>query len=385
MLRSRAYYDIIDLAYGVPAFLVSNFYTGGINLDTKVFYIDEDNLDINIIKEATSVIRSGGTVVIPTETVYGLGANALSSEAVSRIFKAKGRPSDNPLIVHISCLDMLIYIIGEPISPKAQALMDRFWPGPLTLIFKKSSKVPREVTAGLETVAVRMPDSSFALSLIEESGLPIAAPSANLSGKPSPTMPEHVVNDMAGRVDMIICGKDSRVGVESTVLDLSGDIPTILRPGGVTYEQLREVIGEVAIDPGLVDKDGVPKAPGMKYTHYAPEAEMLIVKGHVKAVADKLAQLAKEAMEANKRVGILSSDETKIIYSSLFDSEQIKIISLGSRESSSTMAARMFAALREFDKAGVDVIYAEAVEEVHIGMAVMNRMKKAAGFNILEV
>ncbi|MFZ5353357.1 MAG: L-threonylcarbamoyladenylate synthase [Bacillota bacterium] len=348
-------------------------------MDTKVYYIDEENIDLNIIDRAAEVIRSGGTVIFPTETVYGLGANALSSEAVSRIFNAKKRPADNPLIVHITCLDMLIYLISEPISKTAQILMDRFWPGPLTLIFKKSPRVPFEVSPGLDTVSIRMPDNPIAFSLIEKSGLPIAAPSANLSGKPSPTLPEHVIEDMSGRVDMILCGSQSRVGVESTVLDLTGDVPVILRPGGVTYEELKEAIGNVIVDPGLVKQDEVPKAPGMKYTHYAPEADMIIVKGHIDAVEKKIQQLIADKLKDNIKVGVLASDETKDIY------KNCKVISLGSREDYAVMASRMFAALREFDKAGVDIIYAEAIEEINMGMAVMNRMKKAAGFNIIEV
>jgi L-threonylcarbamoyladenylate synthase len=348
-------------------------------LKTKIYQLDEKNLDIQAIKEAAEIIRSNGTVVFPTETVYGLGANALSPDAAKAIFAAKGRPSDNPLIAHISCIDMLLYVIGEPLSDKAKKLMNVFWPGPLTLIFKKSSAIPDEVTAGLDTVAVRMPDNAIALELIKQSGLPIAAPSANISGKPSPTKGEHVIGDLDGKVDAIICGSSSRVGLESTVLDLSGAIPTILRPGGITLEELQAVLGEVHIDKGLVDKSTTPKAPGMKYTHYAPEAKMILVKGELQKVVAKIQQLAAEQKAQGKLVGILATEETKKDY------QADVVLTMGSRSDLYTAAASIFDALRQFDKQKVDIIYAEAISEESIGMAVMNRLNKAAGFNIIEV
>jgi L-threonylcarbamoyladenylate synthase len=348
-------------------------------MDTEIYYLDDHNVDSEITSKAAEVIRKGGTVVFPTETVYGLGANALSGEAVKKIFKAKGRPNDNPLIVHICCMDMLLYVIGTPLSDKAQLLIEKYWPGPLTLIFKKSGKVPEEITAGLDTVAVRMPDNPIALELIRKSELPIAAPSANISGKPSPTIPEHVITDMKGKVDMILCGSKSRVGVESTVLDMSGDIPTILRPGGVTFEELTEVLGEVSFDSGIVDGKTVPKAPGMKYTHYAPEADMIIVKGELQKTCERIQQLVDEKAGNGLSVGVLATDETKDFYSNC------TVLSMGSRTKSEEIASNIFERLRGFDKAGVDIIFAEALEEEHIGTAVMNRMKKAAGFNIIEV
>jgi L-threonylcarbamoyladenylate synthase len=348
-------------------------------LKTKIFDLNENNIDFQAIKEAAEVIRNNGTVVFPTETVYGLGANALSQEAAKAIYAAKGRPTDNPLIVHISNIDMLLYVIGESLSEKAKKLMDKFWPGPLTLIFKKSSAVPEDVTAGLDTVAVRMPDNEIALELIRQSGLPIAAPSANISGKPSPTKAEHVIGDLKGKVDVILGGSNSRVGLESTVLDLTGEVPTILRPGGVTLEELQTVIGEVRIDKGLVSNEAAPKAPGMKYTHYAPDAAMTILKGELPMVVQAIQHLADEQTKLGKLVGILATEETKHSYHAGV------VISMGSRSNLYMAAAAIFDALRQFDKQKVDVIYAEALSEENIGMAVMNRLKKAAGFHIIEI
>ena len=348
-------------------------------MNTEVHYLNESSIDLDIIDRAADIIRNNGTVIFPTETVYGLGANALSGEAVKGIFKAKGRPSDNPLIVHISSTNMLLYLIGSPLSDEAKLLIEKYWPGPLTLIFKKSGKVPYEVTAGLDTVAVRMPDNKIALELISRSELPIAAPSANISGKPSPTLPEHVIDDMQGKVDMILCGSKSRIGVESTVLDLSGDKPVVLRPGGVTLEELESILGSVELDRGSVGKAGVPKAPGMKYTHYAPEADMIIVKGELDRIVKKIQELVRENASKGLKVGVLASDETKGYY------QGCRVLSLGSRTNTEVIASNIFEKLREFDKLGVDIIFAEALDEKHMGMAVMNRMKKAAGFNIIEV
>lgn len=347
-------------------------------MKTKVYYLEDKNINTEALDEAAAVIRQGGTVIFPTETVYGLGANALDEKSVSRIFEAKGRPSDNPLIVHISNYDMLLYCIGEPLSEKAQKLMAFFWPGPLTIIFKKSKTIPNEVTAGLDTVAIRMPDDSIALSLIQKSGVPIAAPSANISGKPSPTAPEHVITDMDSRVDVILCTKSTRVGLESTVIDISGEIPIVLRPGGVTLEELRKVLGEVEVDKGL-EPGSVPKSPGMKYTHYAPKAPMTIVRGNEAKVRNKILELAGKYRDKGSKVGILTVDENKENYTG-YD-----VISIGSREDSAQAAHNLFDALREFDKLMVDIIYAEAISEEYLGLAVMNRMKKAAGFNIIEV
>lgn len=348
-------------------------------MNTQIFFMDENNIDFDIINKAAEIIRNNGTVIFPTETVYGLGANALSGEAVKGIFTAKGRPNDNPLIAHISSMNMLLYLIGTPLKDEAKLLIDKYWPGPLTLIFKRSGKVPDEVTAGLDTIAVRMPDNKIALEFIERCELPIAAPSANISGKPSPTLPEHVIYDMQGKVDMILCGSKSRVGVESTILDLSGDIPVVLRPGGVTLEELESLIGPVRVNRGIVGDSEVPKAPGMKYTHYAPNANMIIVKGKVGDIKKKIQELVSENAGKGMKVGVLASDETESYY------RDCRVLSLGSRTDTGIIASNVFEKLREFDKIGVDIIFAEAFDESHMGMAVMNRMKKAAGFNIIEV
>lgn len=348
-------------------------------MNTEIFFMDENNIDFDIIDKAAEIIRNNGTVIFPTETVYGLGANALSGEAVKGIFTAKGRPNDNPLIAHISSMNMLLYLIGTPLKDEAKLLIDKYWPGPLTLIFKRSGKVPDEVTAGLDTIAVRMPDNKIALEFIERCELPIAAPSANISGKPSPTLPEHVIYDMQGKVDMILCGSKSRVGVESTILDLSGDIPVVLRPGGVTLEELESLIGSVRVNRGIVGDSEVPKAPGMKYTHYSPNADMIIVKGKVGDIKKKIQELVSENAGKGMKVGVLASDETESYY------RDCRVLSLGSRTDTRIIASNVFEKLREFDKIGVDIIFAEAFDESHMGMAVMNRMKKAASFNIIEV
>lgn len=348
-------------------------------MDTEIYYLDENNIDFGIIDRAANVIRNKGTVVFPTETVYGLGANALSGEAVKGIFAAKGRPCDNPLIAHISSTDMLLYLIGSPLSDKAGLLIDKYWPGPLTLIFNKSGKVPDEVTAGLDTIAVRMPDNRIALELIKRCELPIAAPSANISGKPSPTLPEHAISDMRGKVDMILCGSKTRVGVESTILDLSGDTAVLLRPGGVTLEELESTFGDVLVERGRVGESDIPKAPGMKYTHYAPNADMIIVKGELENIVRKIQELICESSGKGLRVGVLASDETAGCYKDCI------VLSLGSRSNAGAIASNIFEKLREFDETGADIIFAEAFDEKHMGMAVMNRMKKAAGFNIVEV
>lgn len=343
--------------------------------------IDYDDMDLSIIKEAAQIIRNGGIVAFPTETVYGLGANALDQESVKKIYLAKGRPSDNPLIVHISSIEEL-YPLVESIKLKAKILMDLFWPGPLTLIFPKSKIIPDSITAGLSTVAVRMPDNKIARELIKYSGVPIAAPSANISGSPSPTKAEHVIKDLNGKIDMILDGGSVRVGLESTVLDVTRDTPVILRPGGITKEMLEKTIGEVLIDSAIIsEKEFVdtPMAPGMKYKHYSPKAKLVIVEGEINKVIEKINSLAKENKEQKLKVGIMATEQTRENY------QADLILSVGDRDKAETIAAKLFDTLRAFDEAGIDIIFSESFSYEEIGFAIMNRLKKAAGYNILRV
>lgn len=348
-------------------------------MDTRVVGIDPHNIDHQQLKRAGALIRDGGLVAFPTETVYGLGANGLDADAVGRIFEAKGRPPDNPLILHISCAGELDRLVKE-VPQRALTLMDRFWPGPLTLIFKKSYLVPETVTAGLDTVAIRMPSHPIAMNLIKYAGVPVAAPSANISGKPSPTRAAHVIRDLSDRVDMIIDGGDVTVGLESTVAEVTGEEVVILRPGGITLEQIREVARDVALDPAIEGDilRGVPKAPGMKYTHYSPEADVIIIEGHTQRVVAAIERMAQQLQEQGKRVGIMATEQTEALY------RHGLVISVGDREDPSTIAAGLFAALREFDALGIDVILAEGIEQKGVGLAVMNRLLKAAAYHVIK-
>ncbi|MDD2573834.1 MAG: L-threonylcarbamoyladenylate synthase [Firmicutes bacterium] len=349
-------------------------------MDTRVVCIDPYNIDHQQLQKAGALIRDGGLVAFPTETVYGLGANGLDAYAVKRIYGAKGRPSDNPLILHISSAEELDRLVAG-VPQTAVKLMDRFWPGPLTLILKKSSLVPEAVTAGLETVAIRMPSHPVAMSLIKYAGVPVAAPSANISGKPSPTRAAHVIRDLLGRVDMIIDGGDVAVGLESTVAEVIDGGVVILRPGGITPEQIREVVGDVALDPAIEGDilTGIPKAPGMKYAHYSPEADVIIIEGPPQRVVAAIDRMAKELEGRGKRVGIMATEQTGALY------RHGRVISVGDREEPSTIAAGLFAALREFDALGVDVILAEGIEQKGVGLAVMNRLLKAAAYHVIKV
>lgn len=349
-------------------------------MTTRVEKINESNIDREILQKAALIIRQGGLVAFPTETVYGLGADALNPEASRRIYAAKGRPSDNPLIVHISSFGDLEKIT-KCIPKKAELLAAAFWPGPLTMIFEKNDKVPVETTGGLETVAVRMPNHPIALALIEASTGFVAAPSANTSGKPSPTLAEHVSNDMNGRIPMILDGGPVGIGIESTIVDFSERVPTILRPGFITKEMIQEVIGEVRMDPGLEKEDEAirPKAPGMKYRHYAPKAQLILVKGQEQKVVEAINRMAEEAAGQGKRVGIIGTDESCNKYG-----EGI-IKSIGKRSREETVAQHLYGILREFDELNVDIIYSESFSNSGVGQAIMNRMQKAAGHHILEV
>lgn len=349
-------------------------------MNTKVVVLNEEKQDVEAIKAAGDVIREGGLVAFPTETVYGLGANALNPEAVKKIFIAKGRPQDNPLIVHVS--DFNIEDLVQYIPPIAEKFMNKFWPGPLTLIMKKSDKIPEVTSAGLDSVGIRMPSNFLANKLIKEAGVPIAAPSANISGKPSPTNIEMCIEDLMGKVEYIIGGERCDVGLESTIVDCTVEPPCILRPGGVTVEMLKEIEPDIYIDPSImkkVEKDFKPKAPGMKYRHYAPKAPVKIISGDLEKTIAKINEIVQNYIDDGKKVGIMASDETIERYSNAI------VKSLGSRNNLSTVAKNLFKTLREFDNCDVDVILSEAFEEKGVGIAVMNRLKKAAGFDIIDV
>ncbi|WP_100333020.1 L-threonylcarbamoyladenylate synthase [Bacillus alkalisoli] len=327
------------------------------------------------IQQAASLLQQDEVVAFPTETVYGLGANAYSDKAVTKIFQAKGRPSDNPLIVHISNKKQLTELVDN-IPAHAEKLMDKCWPGPLTIIFSKKNNVSQYVTAGLDTIAIRMPDHPVALALIEESGLPLAAPSANLSGKPSPTTAKHVVDDLDGKIAGIVDGGQTGVGLESTVVDCTTEIPIILRPGGITKEQLEQVVGEVAVDPALASEniELKPKSPGMKYTHYAPIAPLYMVEGDV----DYLQHLVDKSRSEGKIVGVLSTEEHIARLSADV------VLSVGTRTDLATVAVNLYEKLRQFNETNVDIIYSESFPAVGVGAAIMNRLNKAAGYKVLK-
>mgnify|MGYP002579134478 CR=1 FL=1 len=345
-----------------------------------------DNIDMDTINQAGEIIRQGGLVAFPTETVYGLGADALNEEAAAKIYAAKGRPSDNPLIAHIADLEMLKPLVEE-IPPVAEKLMDAFWPGPMTLIFNKSNLVPKGTTGGLDTVAVRYPNHPIAQALIKAAGVSIAAPSANLSGKPSPTLGEHVIDDMDGRIDMIIDGGMVGMGLESTIIDVTSKTPMILRPGFITYEMIKDVIGEVGVDKAILSKptaDFKPKAPGMKYRHYAPEADYSIYRGTAEKVADKIIMLANEKADKGFKTGVITVDQHLNLYQRKLNKD-IMVVSLGNLDKPETIANMLFKTLRDFDKAGTKFIFGEAFSQHNVGWAIMNRLTKAAGYNIIDV
>ena len=348
---------------------------------TKVIPIVDLKSQLHHVQEAAKLIRSGEVVAFPTETVYGLGANALDAKAVSKIFEAKGRPGDNPLIVHINHISRWDGLV-DSVPEKARILAETFWPGPLTIILKKSSLVPEAVTAGLDTVGVRMPSHPTALELISQSGVPIAAPSANCSGRPSPTTAKHVIEDMNGRIPMILDGGNCNIGLESTVLSLTGATPVILRPGGITVEMLRRVIGQVDVHSNVMKplhEGQKPLSPGMKYSHYAPKAPVTLIRGDYSKLIEFMNQEAGRLEGEDKRVGILATDQT------LLECNYGIRLSLGDREKPSELAYHLFARLREFNHLDVDVILAEGIDEKEEGLAVMNRMARAAGFNIIDL
>ncbi len=339
-------------------------------------------------EKAAKVLKDGGLVAFPTETVYGLGGNALNPEASAKIYAAKGRPSDNPLIVHVSDVDMVEGLVKK-IPKAAKDLMEAFWPGPLTIILKAGDAVPRQTTGGLDTVALRMPNHPVALELIKKSGLPIAAPSANASGRPSPTKAAHVMEDLSGRIDMVLDGGEVEIGVESTIVDLTGDTPQILRPGYITKEMLESVVGSVGIDPAvahinegqLISSAEPPKAPGMKYRHYAPKAPLTLVTGSSREVEKELKKLAGEAKRSGKRVGIICSDTAKL------EPFADKVYHVGKREDRASQARLIYDVLRRCDEDELDVIFADDFgldEDTGLGYAVQNRLMKAAGGHVIH-
>jgi L-threonylcarbamoyladenylate synthase len=348
---------------------------------TLLLKVDPENPDPAKIQSAAEIIQKGGLVAFPTETVYGLGADALNPTAVLALFEAKKRPLDNPPIIHIANISE-VYKLAKQVPPKAELLMKEFWPGPLTLIFKHSNIVPEVTVAGLDTVAIRMPKHKVALSLIKQSNRPIAAPSANLAGKPSPTNAQHVFEDLNGRIDAILDSGPTNIGVESTVVDLSVDPPMVLRPGGTPFEALKKVLGDVKLHPFVQAEQELPmekiRSPGMKHKHYAPKAEVILVEGNVPAVIGKVKELAESYRLKGAKVGILATDETQTAYKA----EVVK--SLGSRFNLAIVAQNLFRLLREVDAENVDVIIAEGVPSEGLGLAVMNRLRKASGYHIIK-
>ena len=363
-------------------------------METKrVMIEDRNHIKDEELGEAAGILRSGGLVAFPTETVYGLGGNALDEDAAGKIYAAKGRPSDNPLIAHVSCMEEVAPLVKE-IPEAGRKLMEAFWPGPLTMIFPKSDKVPYGTTGGLDTVAIRMPDDPVANRLIALAGVPVAAPSANTSGRPSPTTADHVWQDMNGRIEMIIDGGPVGIGVESTIVDVSSAVPAVLSPGAITMEMLEAVLGDVSVDPailGPLSADVRPKAPGMKYKHYAPKADLTLVEPEdvdrengldekqLQAMIGKVRELSRGKIEAGCKVGVICTDESRHCYT------DGAVRSIGERKSQASVAHNLYALLREFDDLGVDYIFSESFPKDHLGQAIMNRLSKAAGYKIVKV
>lgn len=354
-------------------------------METKEIIIEVENIrdgsrEDKLLRQAGDIIRGGGLVAFPTETVYGLGGDALNKESSQKIYEAKGRPSDNPLIVHIANWED-IFSITANLPQVAKAMADVFWPGPLTMILQKSDSVPYETTGGLETVAVRMPANQLARKIIEYSGGYVAAPSANLSGRPSPTTARHVVEDMAGRIQMIIDGGEVQIGLESTIVDLTVYPPQILRPGYITESMLTEVIGEVEVDNAILHPSSgqAPRAPGMKYRHYAPKGDLTVVEGDSDNVIQYINAKVEEAFQSKMKVGVISVCE----HVDEYHADVVK--SVGNRYDEKSIAKHLYKVLRDFDQEGVQIIYSEAFESNELGQAIMNRLLKAAGQKVIKV
>lgn len=353
-------------------------------MNTKIIKLESLEHKEEKLMEAAKILQKGGLVAFPTETVYGLGADGLNSEAAAKIYSAKGRPSDNPLILHIADMNM-ISKLAKNISEDAMKVMNAFWPGPLTVILNKTDIVPYGTTGGLDTVAIRMPSHPVARELIRIANVAVAAPSANTSGRPSPTTAQHVIQDLDGKIDMIVDGGKVGIGIESTIVDMTGENPMILRPGYITKPMLEEVVKKtVKIDLAILTKEGMngvrPKAPGMKYKHYAPKGDLTIVSGdNIEKVVGKIHELVEEKQKEGYRVGIIATDETASQYG-----EGI-VKSIGSRNDEVSISVGLYSVLREFDDEGVDFIYSEAFEQDDFGQAIMNRLLKAAGYSIIKV
>ena len=349
-------------------------------MKTKIIKIDPNQMPQESILEAGEVLLKGGLVALPTETVYGLGANALDGDGAKKTFQVKGRPSDNPLIIHIAKIEDLDKItVNRP--EKATLLANAFWPGPLTMVFEKSPLVPLNTTGGLESVAVRMPENKIALSIIEAGGGFVSAPSANTSGRPSPTTAAHVKEDLDGKIEMIVDGGQVEIGLESTVIDMTVEPPVILRPGRITPEMLEKIIGNVEIGTSLVPEESKerPKAPGMKYSHYAPKGKLTIVQGNLENEVLKIQELVEARLKENKKVGIIATEETFSQY------KKGVVKRVGSRENLESIAGNLYNILREFDQEEVEYIYSESIPSHGIGGAIRNRLDKAAGYSYIYV
>lgn len=345
-------------------------------METKVIKIESPN-EIDKVQEAAQHLKEGHLVVFPTETVYGLGAHGLNSEAIDQIFLAKGRPKDNPLILHIAETEQVLDLV-KVIPPIAQDCMDLFWPGPLTLIMERSKIVPDSITAGLDTVAIRMPSHPIAHAILKEANIPVAAPSANTSGRPSPTRLSHVLEDMNGKVQVIVDGGEADWGIESTVLDVTGKRPMILRPGGVTKEDLEAILGPVDVDETTIKTEEglVPKSPGQKYRHYAPKGECTLFAGNLTNVAKEVNKRIQE--NSDKKIAVLATSETKDMYEGMD-----LLIDMGSREELGEVAKNLFDCLRKCDEENVEIIYAEGFEFHDLGVGIMNRLLKACGGKVV--
>ncbi|MEM2940702.1 MAG: L-threonylcarbamoyladenylate synthase [Thermoproteota archaeon] len=347
---------------------------------TKILKADKHRPSKKVLLEAVKILKSGGLVAFPTETVYGLGADAFNKEAVLKIFRAKKRPPDNPVIVHVSTMEMLANV-SSSVPRRVEKLIEELWPGPLTIVVPRASRVPSIISAGLETIAVRMPAHNVALGLIEYLGSPIAAPSANLSGRPSPTNAKDVYEDLNGSIEMIIDAGETFIGVESTVVEVTESKAVVLRPGPIPVEILRKYLGDVEVHPSIVSGgfEGVPASPGMKYRHYAPKAEMIVVEGDYEKAALKLVETVKEYLKTGLKVGCMVSEETAKKLP-----KQVAVEVLAPRARLDLVARRIYSALRNLDRMNLSIIIAEGFPEDGIGMAIQNRLRKAAGYRVLK-